>query len=236
MSLSSAAHSTSPKAIPEPTSGVWNVYHAKYLRSSIPVQLAMELDLPADKIVIHEIPCAPGPETSTFIRTDPVLALLSPRHVLPVAVLPDGTAMCEAAAITLALLETFHPIARKTGTDCKRAHLLQGIVYSVAEAIPATLKLFSLCFDVSKEDRNGPAIAEVKKSVYEPIVVSHLARALADGRKFYLGAEFSAADICFSYVLMLAASCDADLLDNADISAYQKRLASRNTYKELYSM
>jgi glutathione S-transferase len=166
----------------------------------------------------------------------------SPRHVLPFAVLPDGSSMCESAAISLAILETFDkagkllPVPGNGELSPKRAQFLQGVVYAVAEGYPSVMKLFDKCYHITKVKRDNVAIAELKRTSFEPVVEAHLGRILADSRDYYLGAEFSAVDVCFGYVLMVAEYCDADLVGHPLVVAYHARLAARKSYKELFCM
>jgi glutathione S-transferase len=243
MSPPKAAAAPPPVLMPEPTMGMWNIYHAPWLCSSIPVQIVMELGLEeANKVVVHTIPSSPTVDARNVLKTDPVLLRLSPRHVLPVAVLPDGSSMCESAAISLAILETFDkagkllPVPGNGELSPKRAQFLQGVVYAVAEGYPSVMKLFDKCYHIPKVKRDNVAIAELKRTSFEPVVEAHLGRILADSRDYYLGAEFSAVDVCFGYVLMVAEYCDADLVGHPLVVAYHARLAARKSYKELFCM
>jgi glutathione S-transferase len=227
----------------EPIAGVWNIYHAPWFVSSIPVLIAMELGLvEANKVVIHTIQSDSIAESISILKTDPVLGRLSPRHVLPVAVLPDGSTMCESAAISLAILETFdkagklHPVACKGDITVTRAQHLQGFVYAVTEARPSVLKIFLEGFNVPKDKRNTGAIADLKRTSFEPVVEAHLARVLEDGRKYYLGSQLSAVDLCFGYILVFATICDSDLINHPVVAAYLARLAVRKSFKELLPM
>jgi glutathione S-transferase len=103
----------------------------------------------------------------------------------------------------------------------------------VAEAYPAVMNLLRCCYRIPKDQRDKALVAEHKAN-FDTIVIGHLTRVLADNRDYYLGFEFSAADICFGYVLMVAVACDADLLENLVVVAYNDRLAARESYKELF--
>jgi glutathione S-transferase len=224
-----------------PIPGVWNIYHAPKFCSSIPVQIAMELGLvEANKVVIHAIPYDSIWESHVVLKADPVLGKLSPSRKLPVAVLPDGSTMCEAGAIAHAILENFdksgilHPVSEKIDISATRAQHLQGVVYAVTEGFPSVRNVFRLGFGVPKEKRDNTAIAEIKRTSFKPVVEEHLARILADGRGYYLGEKFSAADVCFRYILLVASMCDADLVGHPIVAGYQLRLAARKSFKELF--
>jgi glutathione S-transferase len=229
--------------MPEPTAGKWNIYHSQRFCSSIPVQIASELGLVgSNKIVVNAITPSEGVDAIQVLKTDYVLGRLSPRRVLPVSVLPDGSTMCEAGAISLSILETFdkagklHPVAGEGGISATRAQFLQGVVYAVAEGFPSAMKLFYLCHRVPKEKRDNEAIAELKRTSFQPVVEAHLVRVLADGREYYLGPDFSAVDAAFGYVMYVAAYCDADVVSHPLVLAYHARLAARKSYKELYEI
>jgi glutathione S-transferase len=229
--------------MPEPTANMWNIYHAPGFSSAIVVQIAQELGLiESNKMVVNAIKPSEGGDSIQVLKTDPVLGRLSPRRVLPVAVLPDGSTMCETGAIALAILETFdkagklHPVAGKGDISATRAQFLQGIVYAVTEGYPSVMKIFELCYCVPKEKRDSEAIAELKRTSFQPVVEAHLVRVLTDGREYYLGAEFSAVDACFGYILMVAAYCDAGVVGHRLVLAYHARLSAMKSYKELYDM
>lgn len=217
----------------EPEKGVPTLYHGQWMCSSIPLQIVRELSIPSDKLAVREI----LGDTMQKLRTDPVLLRISPRRVLPVLVMPDGSVIVEAVAISLWLLETFdvsgklHP---RPG-DPTRAKFLQGMVYAAAEGYKATMSIFMLCFMTAKNDRDKAKISEAKEKHWQRVVVEHLRQELQDGRDYYTGSEFTAVDIAFGYLLVCAETCDEDLISEDFLKAYNARLKKREAYKKLYT-
>jgi glutathione S-transferase len=214
----------------EPAADVMTLYHVKWFCSSIPAQLAEELSLSDSQLVVKTVP-DPG-----LLSKDPTLLRLSPRRVVPVLVLPDGSTICESAAIALYLCETFDkdgamqpPVGSPT-----RAKFLQGVVYSAAEGYKATINVFMECFNIEKKDRNYEAIAKHKEK-FQKVVIDHLVRELADGRPYYLGENMSLCDIMFGFLLVSAVATEENLLTNDIVSQYFGRLASRPSFKKYYT-
>jgi glutathione S-transferase len=214
----------------EPTPDVMTLYHVKWFCSSIPAQLAEELSLSDAQLVVKTVP-DPG-----LLSKDPTLLRLSPRKVVPVLALPDGSTICESAAISLYLCETFDQAATMhpaVGAPT-RAKFLQGVVYCAAEGYRATMNVFFECYQIEKKNRNYEAIA-THKDKFQKIVVDHLVREMADGRPYYLGDQMSLCDIMFGYLLMTAATTEENLLTNDVVNQYFARLASRPSYKKCFA-
>lgn len=175
--------------------------------------------------------------TEEEVQKDPAVLKISPRRVLPVLALPNGEMVVEAGAIALYFLEEYdkegklHPLPGSPN----RIRFLQAVVYSVAEAYSAVVNLFKVCRGVPVDKRDRAVIDPLIEK-YEKVVVQHLERELDFGKRdYYLGDEFSAADIMFSYITMVATFVEGEkLLENAVVAAYAKRVADRDAYKTLY--
>lgn len=199
--------------------------------SSIPYQILLELGVPSTSAAVVTI-------TQDDMKNNLSFRKISPRGVLPVLALPCGESIVEAGAIALYFLEKFdtsgklHPLP---GTP-DRPRFLQSVVYTAAEGYSAVVQLFKACRGVPHEKRDR-AVVDPRLEKYNKTVVQHLEQQLDYGRRdYYLGAEFSAADIMFSWILMVAGFMqDENVLANEVVAAYAKRIGKRETYKVLYA-
>lgn len=175
--------------------------------------------------------------TDEQLKKDEAFGRLSPRRVVPVLAMPDGSAILESSAILLYIMETFdtaHKLHPAVG-DAKRPLYLQAVAYVGAEAYRAVVGVFAECFMKPLEKRDRAKV-DTAKEKYQTVVVEHLERHFADGRAYYLGSEFSAADIPFAYVLMTASFVEGEeLLVSPTLTAYHSRLKERDSYKKLFS-
>jgi glutathione S-transferase len=161
----------------EPSPNALTLYHVKWCCSTIPAQLADELAIPETELVVKTI------ADPSLLAKDPVLQRISPRGVVPVLALPDGSIICEAGAIALYLCEVFDkselmhpPVGSPT-----RARFLQGVIYCVAECYRATVNVFFECLNIEKKDRDYTAIKRHSEK-FQKIVIEHLALELGDVR------------------------------------------------------
>ena len=211
-----------------PVPAIPTLYHCKWFCSSIPFQAIKELGL-QEKVAVEEV-------TMEKLKTDPAIAEVNPRQVLPFLRLPSGQTIVEAAAILMYLLENYdvdykmHPAPRSKD----RAKFFQGVVFGVAEGYKTVVPIFMLSFGKKREERDREKIEELKKK-FDHTVIGHIKHEFSDGRDYYLGEQFSAVDMVFGYVLMTAAFADEDLLTDPIVKAYHDRLAARETYMALYS-
>eukprot|EP00179_Madagascaria_erythrocladioides_P015003 CAMPEP_0198370098 /NCGR_PEP_ID=MMETSP1450-20131203/156544_1 /TAXON_ID=753684 ORGANISM="Madagascaria erythrocladiodes, Strain CCMP3234" /NCGR_SAMPLE_ID=MMETSP1450 /ASSEMBLY_ACC=CAM_ASM_001115 /LENGTH=221 /DNA_ID=CAMNT_0044077633 /DNA_START=841 /DNA_END=1506 /DNA_ORIENTATION=- len=218
----------------EPQKGVWNIYHAAGMSSAVPIHVAEELGLVDKQVVVKCLPKDANP--LELLASDPTLLRLSPRRKLPVAVNPVGTTVLEAGAISLLLLESFdkdgklHPLPNSSG----RTEFIEGMVYAMSEALPCARRLFWKCYNIKKEDRDRETIEKMITDQWHPTISDHLLRHLKDGQQFYLGANFSAADIPFAYALFIAEMTGEDLFGDPDIKAYYDRVKARTTWSRVY--
>jgi glutathione S-transferase len=214
----------------EPSQNAMTLYHVNCFCSAIPAQLADELAIPETELVVKTI------ADPSLLTKDPVLQRISPRGVVPVLALPDGSIICEAGAIALYLCEVFDkselmhpPVGSPT-----RARFLQGVIYCVAECYRPAVNVFFECYDIKKKDRDYTAIKQHSEK-FQKIVVEHLARELGDDRQYYLGEKISLCDIMFGWILMLASLTEENLITNDAVQQYFGRLASRPSFKKYCS-
>ena len=208
------------------------LYHSKWFCSSIPLWALQELGVPETEIAVVSI-------TQEQLKTDPTIAKLSPRKVLPVLAYPDGTTILEAGAILLHFLEKFdkeyklHP----SPSSPLRAKFLQHIFYVVSEAYAAVVAVFGVSFSTPKEKRDR-AVVDPLMEKYNTKVVKYLERELEYGKRPYLlGDEFSAADIAFGYIIMTASFCNGeDTLVSEVAKKYHERCSQRELYGKLFNM
>lgn len=210
--------------------GVPTLYHAEWYGSSIPYQVLLELNIPQSRVAVREI----KPEQ---LKSDEQVVLYSPRRVLPFMVFPDGSAIVESAAILLHLCETYdttHALHPALGHPA-RPRFLQGVVFGVAEGDKAVMSVFGLCYGIKKENRDQGKLGPAKES-FNKIFIDHLIYELQKGKgAYYLGDNFSAADIVMGYMLMIAQYSEEDLIKDKVVEAYYDRLRARQSYKTLFS-
>ena len=211
------------------------LYHIPYFSSSMPLQVLKELDVPESEFAVKLI-------DEKVQRTDPEFLKLSPNHKIPVVELPDGTPLLESGAIALYILEKFdhkgelHVLASDTGNAVKRAKILQGMFYAVAECYAASMGVFMLCHKIEKKDRDEKKL-DVAKANFRKVVFDHLLKELKNGENdFYAGNQFTVADIMMGYMIMCAEYCDCELMDNAVINSYNERLKGRDSYTSVFPM
>lgn len=172
--------------------------------------------------------------TAEQLKGDAQVAVYSPRRVVPFLVLPDGTSIVESAAILLHFLETFdttHKLHPAPG-HVDRPRFLQGVVFGVAEGYKTVMSVFLLCMNIKKEDRDQTNLVPAKKK-FEDVFLKHLIQQL-EGREYYLGDQFSAADIVLGYILMTAEYVEEGLTEDPVVKAYHARLKARTTYQKLF--
>lgn len=212
------------------------LYHVPWFCSSIAVQVAREIPISPSSLQIKSI-------TVAELRTSEEILQVSPRRVVPVLALPDGTAIGEVGAIVLYLLETFdesgklHPLRG----DPNRPRFLQASFYIVSECYKAAFEVFLMCFRVQPtKERIDPKERDEGKwkkatEKFRKVVIEHLVTELKDGgRQFYLGDRLSAADFMFGYILMWVDSCGEGLLDHKVVKEYYDRLKARPIHRQLY--
>lgn len=208
------------------------LWHVKWYCSSIPYNVLLELGVSDTQVSIHTI-------TDVELRTGETILNVSPRRVVPVLALPSGEVVKEVGAIVLHLCETFdkegkmHPLPGQKN----RTKFLQGVVYAVAECYRACMDLFLAVWGKSKEEREKDKQKIDDLTIkYNRVLVDHLVQELDSGKKnFYLGDQFSIADIPFAYMLMCAKYADIGLLENKVVADYFERLAERPHYKTLFA-
>lgn len=214
--------------VPEPPK-VPTLYHVHYFCSSIPYAVALELSIPDDQLKINHI-------SNTTLRADPEIGALSQRRVAPFVHFPDGSVLLEAGAIVLYLCETFdkdgklHPLPGTPG----RNKFLQAVVYTAAECYRAVVNVFLCCYGRTPDQRDEIAVVTTSQK-YHKIVTKHLLTQL-EGKKYYLGDQFSVADIMFGYILMTAEVCDVELLEDQSIREYHDRIKARPSYQEVFGL
>lgn len=205
------------------------LYHAQWFCSSIPHQILLELDVPASSCAVVKL--------SEEVRKAADFSKLSPRRVLPVLALPSGEKIVEAGAIALYFLETFdkagklHPLIGSPD----RPRFLQAAFYVTSEMYKASVSLFLYCMKTPKEKRDTAVLGPMIET-FNKVVIDHLERELDFGkRKFYLGDEFSSADIFLGYITMTTSFVQGeDLLTNTVVADYAKRVAERSSFKALF--
>lgn len=177
--------------------------------------------------------------SSDEVKKDDSFAKISPRRVAPLLVLPSGEQIV-SGAISLYILERFdaagklHPLPGSPN----RARFLQATFYTAAEMFPTAGVLFRYCMANPKEKRDPKVVAALIEK-FEKVVIAHLERDLDGGkRKYYLGEEFSAADVCCSYITMTATFVQGEdlLAKSSVVTEYANRMAERKSYKALFTM
>lgn len=211
------------------TPTVPTLYHVSYFCSSIPYNLLLELGVPETDIAIKEI-------SADDLRKGADILKVSPRRVVPVMHMPDGSVLCEVGAICMYILENFdkdgklHPLVG----DEKRAKFMQGMFYGVSEVYKAAIGVFMLCYSIEPKDRDVQKLEAAKKK-YSEVVEDHIMRELDHGKKdFYLGDKFTAADVMMSYSLMTVEYCDVGLFQDSVMKEYMKRVKARPAYIKLF--
>lgn len=175
--------------------------------------------------------------TEEDLRHGSDMVMVSPRRRVPALALPNGDVILEVGAIVLWILERFdkqHKLHAGIG-DPKRAKMLQAIFYVMTECYSRNIRVFELCFRIEKKDRDEEKLAVVKAE-YEEVVNDHLELELKSGKEYYLGENYSVADIMFSYILMCADYYDCGLVDRGVIADYFGRIGARETFRKLYWM
>lgn len=206
------------------------LYHVPYFCSSIPYHVAMELEVPPTELVIKQI-------TEGDLRQGSDMPKISPRRKVPALALPDGSVILEAGAIVMWILERFdkqNKLHARVG-DEKRAKMFQAIFYVMTECYRSSLKVYDVCFRIDKKDRDQEKLAVVKAE-FEEVVNDHLVMELGTSGGYYLGEEFSVADVMFSYVLMCGDYFDCGLVERDIIADYFQKISTRKAYRQLYWM
>ncbi len=206
------------------------LYHSKWFCSSIPLWALLELQVPETEVAVVSI-------SQEQLKSDPTIAKITPRHVLPVLAFPDGTTIVEAGAILLYLLEKFdtahklHPAPNSP----LRAKFLQHLFYAVSEAYSAVVAMFMVT-RTPKEERDRVVVEPLMKK-YNTVVVEYLERELDHGKSPYLlGDEFTAADMAFGYIIMTASFCEGeDTLVSEVAKSYHIRCSERELYGKLFN-
>lgn len=185
--------------------------------------------MPTTALAVKEI-------TQELLKGDAQVAVYSPRQVVPFLVNPDGSVVLEAGAILMHVLETFdstHKLHPAPGHKDRPA-FLQAVFFGLTEGYKLVMGVFHLCMRIEKKDREQDKLVLAKKKF--EVFMEHLIKQLDGGKKaYYLGDEFSAADIIMGYILMTSEYCDEGLLENELVKAYHARLKSRNSYKKLFA-
>ena len=195
--------------------------------SSVSYQLLQELCIPRSKIDVKEI-------DYVHQMTDPDFVSISPQRMIPVLHLPSGESITETPAIVLYILSQFdtdnkmHP----TTSVLNFPKFLQGVVYASTEAFSPMASVFLM---LSKFEPFNEEKFQAAKNKYRSKVVEHLVRELKNGQKYYyLGDNFSAVDICFSFILAMGHSYRKGFIDHPVVKEYFERLAGREHFKKLY--
>ncbi len=207
------------------------LYHVEWGCSSIPLWALLALEVPETEVAVV-------PVSHAQLASDPTLAEISPRHVVPVLAYPDGTTIVESGAILLHLLEKFdterklHPAPNSP----LRAKFLQHLFYVAAEALSVVIGLYYVT-RTPKEKRDRADVEPLMKK-YNTVVIEYLERELDHGKRPYLlGEEFTAADMAFGYVVMTAAFCDGeegeDTLVNEVVKSYHIRCSQHESFDKL---
>lgn len=195
----------------------------------MPYNVALELRIPPSEFAIKTV-------EKDYLRNSSEVVSLTPRRVLPVLEFPDGSTMIESGAIVLYLLETFdkegklHPLPGAA----TRTKFLQAVVYVAAECYKASDRVFFLCFGIDKKARDQEKL-KAACDAFRKVVTDHLLQEMGHHQKYYLGDDFSAADVVFSYPLRFAEYCDCGLIEDGPVKDYFVRLKERDAYNLLYN-
>lgn len=206
------------------------LHHIKWYSSSMPLNVAKELELSESQLQIKDI-------TPQDLKQSEWYGKISHRRVIPTMLMPDGSTICESGAIVLYLLETYdkagslHPLPGSPN----RAKFLQGIVYTVAECYPAVTELYNVTGFIPEEKRDQEKVKKAKERV-QKIVLDHLKVELDNGKKEYYLGQFSAVDAMMGYAIMCAQYFGGGIVKKDPvIKAYFEKLSKRKAYNEIYS-
>ena len=153
---------------------------------------------------------------------------LNQRQKIPV--LQDGAlTLTESAAIITYLAERYAlEDARLMPTDSvDRARCLEWCFFALSELDATTLYVLRRHEGLPHIYGEAPLANEAARTYFQKQMRS-VEHALADGRTFLVGAQFSIADIMLCTCLTWASACRIPLADTALV--YSRRLASRLAY------
>ena len=195
------------------------IHHAKHTRSLRVVWIAEELGVTYES---HHVPFEPA-----ALKSDAFLSI-SPFGALP-AIEDGGVRMVESGAICQYLTEKYgkHPFRRELG-DPDYPTYLQWLHAGEATLTPP-LGAVAQHTSIRPEAMRIPQVAlEAVETFMERLKVldAHL-----NGKHFLLGSEMSAADVMVGYALHLASLFRLMADAPPHVSAYWKRLSTREAYQ-----
>jgi glutathione S-transferase len=164
-------------------------------------------------------------------QKDPAYLKINPSGHVP-ALIIDGTARAEAAALLMILAERhpergFSPAAGASD----RADYLQWMIYLANTVMPA-FRLFYYA-----DEGAGPENAEATKVQAEIRIAKAWDRIdalLADGRPYMLGAKLSAADFLLTMLTRWSRNNARTAMDWPHLKAYVERMRAMPSYREMH--
>lgn len=213
--------------------------HVRWWPSSRVALLIEELGI-HDKIEIQQI-------SEDKLKSDEALSKVNPTGRVPCMDLGDGlVGITESGAIMELLLEMYDKdhkmwIPAVTSSDPpqsirRRGQFLQFLHFGPATAHQLVVPIFSKTFEVAPENHNQEELAPLINKwndVYVPIVVKQLEDS---GGPYLMGEQYTAADVCASYDLMMASFTGVPtLLENPKVKQYFELISSRDAYKKFFT-
>lgn len=212
-----------------PTPPNLTVHHLESSRSQRILWLLEELGLPYELVRYSR-----DPKT---MRADPALRALHPLGKSPVVTLPDGQVLAESGAIIDYFVEATGRLAPPPGTPERQLyrywlHYAEGSLMPplLVKLITGRIRSAPLPFfikPIARQIANG-----VDSSFTTPEIALHfdfLEQSL-DGHDFFVGSEFSGADIQLSYGVR-AGLARGDVGERPRLRAWVERMMARPAWK-----
>lgn len=205
------------------------LYHVQWYNSSILYHIALELSIPSSHLKVIHL-------TENELRHGSEIAKYSPRRSLPILALPNSAILSDIEPIVMFILENYdqsHKLHPKQ-TSSKRQNFLDAVLHYFSRCYRAAMDVFLYCHHKPPSRRDHRKLRDLTDN-FNRVVINHLLRELKNGKnRYYLGSDFSVADIMYSYLLVSAEFCGIGLLNNRVIQTYFQRIKARPAFRRLY--